>query len=43
MGEFGNKISKGWHDAIAWIDGHPRITLIGICALAGAGVLGWLL
>lgn len=42
MGETGDKIRKGWHDAITWIDGHPKITLIGICVLAGAGVLGWI-
>jgi hypothetical protein len=36
------KITQGWHDAIKWIDGHPKITLIGICVLAGLGVAGWI-
>lgn len=36
------KLTKGWHDAIAWVDAHPKTTLIGICALAALGVIGWL-
>lgn len=42
MGEFGDKVSRGWHRAIAWVDTHPKTALIIFCAVVGAGVVGWL-
>ena len=42
MDEFITKVSKVWHKAIAWVDAHPKITLIVVCVIAGLGVVGWI-